>query len=268
MALQYFGHYFNLLDQMPLSLESFHTQLSNVLPEYGTLECETLLEVMIGLHAPLYRVSDIESSDYIIDTTIKNINLNEAKLCFVDIETTSASVKNGQIIEIGAIIAQNGEILDTFDTLVYSPFVPEDIIDLTGIDSYMLEDAPRLEQVLKQFRAFLGDSVFVAHNVSFDYNFIAESLHEYDMPPLFNPRLCTLDLSRRTIVSKKYALAYLNDMLGINTAQAHRAYADALTAFRLYEICMQSLPKEVKTLQELIVFSKGKIAYPQRVAGK
>lgn len=57
-------------------------------------------------------------------------------------------------------------------------------------------------------------------------------------------------------------------MLGINTAQAHRAYADALTAFRLYEICMQSLPKEVKTLQELIAFSKGKIAYPQRVAGK
>lgn len=264
MALRYFEHYFNLLDRMPLALRDFHHQLGNVLPEYSMLESETLLEIMIGLYAPLYRVSALDNESHIIDTTIKNIRLDEAKLCFVDIETTSANVKNGQIIEIGAIIAQNGKILDTFDTLVYSPFVPEEIIELTGINSYMLENAPRIEQVLKQFLAFLGDSVFVAHNVSFDYNFIAESLHKYDMPPLFNARLCTLDLSRKSIVSKKYALSYLNDMLGINTTQVHRAYADALTAFELYKICIQSLPNNVVTLQELIDFSKGKVTYPTR----
>lgn len=263
MTLNYFKQYFDLFEQMPLTLENFYSKLSNMLPEYSTIECETLIELLIGLHAP-FRVHVLENGNDIIDTTLKDISLEEAKLCFVDIETTSSNAKKGQIIEVGAIIAQNGEILNTFDTLVYSPFVPEDIIELTGIDSYMLEDAPRIEQVLKQFSEFLGDSIFVAHNVSFDYNFIAESLYEYDMPPLFNACLCTLDISRRTIVSKKYALSYLNDMLGINIKQAHRAYADALAAFELYKICVQSLPREIKTLQDLIAFSKGKISYPKR----
>ncbi len=268
MALQYFSHYFNILDKMPLELDVFRAKFATILPEYKELESETLLEIMIGLHAPLHRVYQSEENDYIVDTTTKNLNLQDTKLCFVDIETTAANTQSGQIIEIGAIIAQNGQILDTFDTLVYSPYVPNDIIALTGIEAYMLEDAPRLEQVLQQFRMFLGDCVFVAHNVSFDYNFIAESLYDYGMPPLFNARLCTLELSRKTLLSKKYALSYLNAMLGINTAQAHRAYADALTAFELYKICVQSLPKEVQTLQALIDFSKGKITYPQRTISK
>lgn len=261
MALQYFSPYFNILASMPLTLKEFHTAITNILPEYRELECETLIEVMIGLHAPIHRVTI--NNNQMVDTTTKSIDLETAKLCFVDIETTSSNVEQGQIIEIGAIITQNGKILDTFDTLVHSHFVPEEITELTGIDVYMLEDAPPLEKVLKQFRIFLGDCVFVAHNVGFDYNFIAESLYEYDMPPLFNARLCTLDISRKTLIAKKHGLAYLNSMLGINTAQAHRAYADALTSFELYKICMQSFPKKVRTLQGLIDFSKGKITYPK-----
>lgn len=261
MSLQYFSPYFNILANMPLTLEDFHTAITNILPEYRELECETLLEVMIGLHAPIHRIT--ENNKQMVDTTIKNISLETAKLCFVDIETTSSSVEDGQIIEIGAIITQNGKIIDTFDTLVHSYFVPEEITELTGINAYMLEDAPPIDKVLKQFRAFLGDCVFVAHNVTFDYNFISESLHKHNMPPLFNVRLCTLDISRKTLIAKKHGLAYLNSMLGINTEQAHRAYSDALTSFELYKICMQSFPKAVKTLQNLIDFSKGKITYPQ-----
>ena len=246
---------------MPLTLEDFHAAITNILPEYRELECETLLEVMIGLHAPIHRIT--KNNKQMVDTTAKSISLETAKLCFVDIETTSSNVEEGQIIEIGAIITQNGEIIDTFDTLVHSHFVPEEITELTGIDVYMLEDSPPIDKVLRQFRAFLGDCVFVAHNVGFDYNFIAESLHKYNMPPLFNTRLCTLDISRKTLISKKHGLAYLNSMFGINTAQAHRAYSDALTSFEVYKICMQSFPKAVKTLQSLIDFSKGKIKYPQ-----
>lgn len=261
MALKYFSPYFNLLAKMPLTLEDFHSAIINILPQYRELECETMLEMMIGLNAPIQRIAD--NNKQMVDMTTKNINLETAKLCFVDIETTSSNVACGQIIEIGAIIVQNGKILDTFNTLVHSCFVPEEITELTGIDVCMLEDSPSIEDVLKRFRVFLGDCVFVAHNVSFDYNFIAESLHEYNMPPLFNARLCTLDISRKTIISKKHGLSYLNSMLGINTSQLHRAYSDALTSFELYKICMQSFPNAVKTLQDVIDFSKGKIKYPQ-----
>lgn len=264
MALQYLSPYFNALASMPMTIEDFQAEFIRILPEYRELESETLLEVMIGLNAPLQRI--IANNRQMVDTTAKNISLDSVRLCFVDIETTASNVEDGQIIEIGAIIAQNEEVLDTFDTLVHSHFVPEEIAELTGIDVYMLEDAPPLDRVLSQFRAFLGDCVFVAHNVSFDYNFIAESLCEYDMPPLFNARLCTLDISRRTILSKKHGLAHLNSMLGINTVQAHRAYADALTSFELYKICRKSFPESVKTLQDLIDFSQGKITYPQHTS--
>lgn len=263
MALKYFAPYFNILESMPLTLEDFHDKIIRILPEYKEVECETLLEIMIGLHAPFQRIT-IDNKQ-MVDISTKSMSLELAKLCFVDIETTSSDVKNGQIIEIGAIIAQNGKIIDVFDMLVHSPFVPDYIAELTGIDAVMLEGAIPIEQALKQFRAFLGDCIFVAHNVCFDYNFIAESLCEYNMPPLFNARLCTLDISRKTILSKKYALAHLNSMLGINTARMHRAYNDALTSFELYKICIQSLPKEIQTIQTLVDFSKGKITYPKRL---
>lgn len=264
MALNYFSQYFKALDTMPLTLDVFHETLTNLLPEYREVESETLLEVLIGLHAPIQRIYNADMNAHIVDTTIKDMRIQDAKLCFVDIEASAANRDYGQIIEIGALIAQNGVILDTFDTLVYSPFVPEEITMLTGIESYMLEDAPRIEEVLGKFREFLGDCIFVAHNVAFDYNFIAESLCDYDLPPLFNARLCTLELSRKALISKKHALSYLNTMLGINTAQTHRAYADALTSFELYKICLHSLPKEVQTIQQLIDFSKGRITYPPR----
>ncbi|MWV63034.1 3'-5' exonuclease [Helicobacter saguini] len=259
-----YDRYFALCDNLPLDIESFCDEITQIFSEYDGLENDCIIEVMIGNNAPFFRTKDNK-----IDINTKIKTLQDSTLCFVDIEATGTkNVQSGQIIEIGALKVRNNEIIDTFESFVYSPYVPEDIVALTGITSYMLENAPKIGRVLKDFRIFLADSVFVAHNVSFDYNFISDSLAYYGLPCLLNARFCTVDLSRRVIPSTKHSLSFLNEMLGINNFTSHRALADAITSYEIYKICTLSLPKSIESAQDLINFSKGKITYPKRATSK
>ena len=54
--------------------------------------------------------------------------------------------------------------------------MPENITQLTGISTLDLIGAPSLKSALERFKIFLGEAVFVAHNVNFDYGFISHSL--------------------------------------------------------------------------------------------
>ena len=174
----------------------------------------------------------------------------------VDIETSGSKTYNSQIIEIGAIKYKKGKIIDRFESFVHAKELPEYITKLTGITIEDLMYAPKQKDVLLKFKEFLGDAVFVAHNVNFDYNFISDKLNELGFEKLANRKLCTIDLAKRTIESEKYGLGYLNEALGINTLIHHRAYADALTALKVLEISFKNIPKKVKTTEDLIEFSK------------
>ena len=194
------------------------------------------------------------------------INWREAKFCFVDIETTGAKPTNSQIIEIGAIQYQNGVIIDKFQSYVYAPIVPDEISALTGIYAKDLINAPKQAEVLKNFRIFLQDCIFVAHNVSFDYNFLDFSFQQHSIAGLLCPKLCTIDLAKKCILSPRYSLSFLNTFLGINTPTSHRAYADALTALEVFKIALCCIPDSIQTVQDLIDFSKlGNIPQKQGV---
>lgn len=185
-------------------------------------------------------------------------DIQDSVFCFVDIETVGSKPKDSRVIEIGALKYYQGEIIDRFETLVYADFVPESIVELTGIDATMLVDAPEEKASLKRFREFLGDSVFVAHNVAFDYTFISERLQLYGEYPLLNPRLCTVELARKSILSLRYSLGYLNTFLGINIKEQHRAFSDVLACLEVFKIASLMLPKKVQKVQDLIEFSRGK----------
>ena len=174
----------------------------------------------------------------------------------VDIETNGSKPENAQVIEIGAIKFVGSKIVDRFESFIYADEVPEYITKLTGIEQVHLEEAPSQKEVLLRFKEFLGDAVFVAHNVTFDYNFISRKLEQMGFGKLANRKLCSIDLARRTIESQRYGLEFLNESLGINTAVSHRAYADALTAYKIMQMALEKVPKEVKTTEELIDFSK------------
>ena len=189
--------------------------------------------------------------------TLKNSFKNE-KFCIVDIETNGSSPIKHQIIEIGAIKYQNGEIVDKFNSLVYAEHIPRTIINLTGIKIEDLKDAPSLKKVLHDFKLFLEDSVFVAHNVKFDYSFISQSLKIVGIDELLNRRLCTVDLSKKTIRADRHGLKFLKEHLNIEEGNHHRAYSDAYSALKVLDECFKNLPEEIKTTEELILFSGAK----------
>jgi DNA polymerase-3 subunit epsilon len=208
--------------------------------------------IFLLLQASGYPIEIVEDG-YILETYFTPYK--RQKFCVVDIETNGSKPETAQVIEIGAVMVQDGEIIDRFQSFVYSTFVPEYISKITGIEPQDLIDAPSVVEVLTEFRIFMGDSVFVAHNANFDYGFLNYSFNNFGLGSIGNPKLCSIDLAKRTIESEKYGLAYLNESLELGDERHHRAYSDALTTAKLLNILFSNLPNHIKTTDDLLQFS-------------
>ncbi len=236
------------LKKSDIKKEKFDNILLNL---YGMFEdADLIFQTLIARGFPI----DIKDG-FVYLKTVKT-NFQDQTFVIVDIETNGAKPYNSQVIEIGAIKYKNRKIIDRFESFIYTKELPEYISKLTGITLKDLEDAPTQKEVLKNFKEFLGDNLFVAHNVKFDYSFLSYKLNELGFEKLANRRLCTIDLAKRTIKSQKYGLGFLNEFLNINTLIHHRAYADALTATKILEKSFEKLPLDIKTSEDLIEFSK------------
>ncbi|MGP1449645.1 MAG: 3'-5' exonuclease [Wolinella sp.] len=247
------NRYDRLIDRLShtrMKRDEFMNAICAVAGLYVDTESEYELLKISGL--PL-----VERDGYIGFSTSET-PYKEQRFCIVDVETNGSLPQKDQAIELGAILYQNGEIIDRFESFIYSKDVPEYITKITGITQDMLKDAPSMRDVLAHFRLFLSDSVFVAHNASFDYSFLSAMMRRVQLPIIKNRRLCTIDLARKTIVSERYGLSFLNEFLGINTAVSHRAYADALTALRVFEESLRHVPDDVVSTEDLIHFSSPK----------
>ncbi|WP_199769501.1 3'-5' exonuclease [Helicobacter cetorum] len=198
----------------------------------------------------------IETNNNLI--TLKNLKtpFRDEVFTFIDLETTGSNPLKHEILEIGAVQVQNGVIIKRFETFIKVKSVPPYISELTGISYEDTIGAPTISEVLQELRLFLGDSVFVAHNANFDYAFLEHNFIEKLHSPLLNLKLCTLDLSRRAILSMRYSLSFLKELLGFDVEISHRAYADALVSYKLFEVCLLNLPHYVKTSIDLIDFSR------------
>ena len=75
----------------------------------------------------------------------------------LDLETTGLSVKEDQILEIGAVKVQGGEVTASYETFVNpGRKVPERITELTGIRDEMIANAPDVETAVRGFLDFCG----------------------------------------------------------------------------------------------------------------
>jgi DNA polymerase-3 subunit epsilon len=161
----------------------------------------------------------------------------------IDIETTGVSYKNGKITEIAILIHDGVKIVDEFTTLINpEQKIPWRIQQLTGINDRMVEQAPKFYEVAKKIVEMTEDRVFVAHNVSFDYNFIRQEFKYlgYDFQC---EKLCTVKLSRKLIPGRRsYSLGKLCDEMGIANPQRHRAYGDAMATANLFGLLLSIDP--------------------------
>jgi len=152
----------------------------------------------------------------------------------IDIETTGGSHGN-RITEIAAVKTDGLRILDSYETLVNPEiFIPKSITLLTGITNAMVQRAPLFEDIADDLVAFLDNTVFVAHNVTFDYGIVKN--HFEDLGYTFNKKkLCTVRLARTVLPGyASYSLGKLCTDLGIENHSRHRAMGDAKATVELF----------------------------------
>lgn len=119
----------------------------------------------------------------------------------LDTETTGLDPATGdRVVEIGAV-----EVLNAIPTgNVFHVYInperdmPEEAFRVHGISADFLADKPVFAQVVDDFVAFLGDANLVAHNASFDVNFLNHELKRCGkeaIPP--HQVVDTLSIARR-----------------------------------------------------------------------
>ena len=146
----------------------------------------------------------------------------------LDLETTGLSPDYCSIIEISAIKVESDEIVDQFSTLVNSTDdIPDEIVQLTGITPEMLCNAPFEKEAVKQVISFIGDSIIVGHNVTFDIRFINSVSQIHDLPILINSYVDTLSLSRKIFPDlPNHKLNTLIKTFCSEDREKHRALSD------------------------------------------
>jgi len=96
----------------------------------------------------------------------------------LDFETTGLSPDDGdRVIEIGAVLLQDNQIVDRFQSLMNPEMrISSFIADYTGITNAMLANAPSTSEAMGKFAKFMAGHHLVAHNASFDRRFLDAEL--------------------------------------------------------------------------------------------
>ena len=156
--------------------------------------------------------------------------LSETKFAVVDVETTGSSVTKGaRIVEFSAVFVEGGDIRGEYTTLVNpEAWIPGWITRLTGIEPQMVDDAPRFRDISTRVREALEGRVFVAHNVGFDWRFVAEELRMANSIMPEGPKLCTVRMARRVLPGlRRRGLDSLSRYYDVDIVNRHRAGDDA-----------------------------------------
>lgn len=183
----------------------------------------------------LLRLEQLRRAGFRADVVLVRWVLDPAQAyVVVDVETTGGRGDQHRVTEIGAVKVVNGQPVDTFQTLLNPQrSIPPNITRLTGITPAMVAGAPVFSDIADAFAEFLGGAIFVAHNVEFDYRFIAHEFRRLGRP-FRMPKLCTCASMRKLYPGHaSYSLANLSAAYDIPLKSHHRALCDAEAAAQL-----------------------------------
>lgn len=166
--------------------------------------------------------------------------LDAVRFAVVDVETTGTRAEeHDRITEIAVVLVDGLTVGAGYSQLVDPGRpIPWFITQLTGIDDTMVRGQPTFERLAPAVAQQLTDRVFVAHNASFDWRFVAAGCARAAVPLAVPARLCTVRLARRVLPTlPRRSLDSLAAHFGIANEARHRASGDArATALALVEM--------------------------------
>lgn len=158
----------------------------------------------------------------------------------LDIETTGGKFNEEGITEIAIYKFDGHDVVDQFISLVNPEReIQEFVVNLTGIDSKMLRNAPKFHEVAKRIVEITDGCVLVAHNSTFDYRILRTEFDRLGFDYKKNT-ICTVELSKKLIPDQSsYNLGKLTKSLGIPLSNRHRASGDALATVQLFKLLLE-----------------------------
>lgn len=157
-------------------------------------------------------------------------------LAVVDVETTGLSALYGdRVCEIGIVTARGDAILDTYQTLVnpQRPISPG-AARVNGLSDADVCHAPTFAEIAPQVLARIESVTLVCHNAPFDLGFLSAEFARLAFPWQPVAVIDTLELARRHFHFPSNSLPAIASDLHLETPQAHRALADALTTYQVF----------------------------------
>ena len=146
------------------------------------------------------------------------------------------------LIQVSAVRFKDGEEVGAFDSYVHTDVPLKSFINgLTGITSETLKNAPKVEDVLKDFQSFIGQLPIVGYNAAkSDLPILLE--HGLDYSSQYQVDLYDEAFKRRS--SDLHGIANLKlqtvaSFLGFK-GQSHNSLEDARMTARVYEAFLES----------------------------
>ncbi len=147
----------------------------------------------------------------------------------VDVETTGFRPGQARIVSVAALaVGDDGNVERSVSTLL-NPGVDPGPTHVHGLTAEMLEGKPRFADVAQDLIEVLRGRTLVAHNVGFDYSFLAAEAEMAAIELPIDSVMCTVELSRRLDLGvDNMRLETLAAHWGVSQIKPHDALDDAL----------------------------------------
>ncbi|MEC8695136.1 MAG: DNA polymerase III subunit epsilon [Pseudomonadota bacterium] len=163
----------------------------------------------------------------------------------LDTETTGLDPKDGhRVIEIGCIELVNRRLTDQTFHVYINPErqIDQEAIDVHGITNEFLADKPNFAGIADEFVEFIRGAELIAHNASFDINFLDSELSRIpEAPNIFSlmhggAAIDTLAMAKEKRPGKRNSLDALCRDYKIDASERtlHGALLDAELLTRVY----------------------------------
>ncbi len=178
----------------------------------------------------------------------------------LDLETTGLNPSRDRILEIGAVRVVDGQIEETYETLVNpGRKLDKRIEELTGITDEMAAGGMDTRTAVTGLVEFCGELPLLGHNILFDYSFLKQNTMNLSLP-FEKEGIDTLKIARVLFPKMEHrSLQSLCCYYQIRQEKAHRAVSDALSAMELYRRMREQFaeaPEELFASKPLIYKAK------------
>jgi ATP-dependent DNA helicase DinG len=162
----------------------------------------------------------------------------------LDLETTGLDTEKDEIINIGLVRFENGDVVASLDFLVKPQKEPSAFVHhLTGISQNELNEAKSFKEIAPQILDFINSNPMVAHNAPFDSRIFTLALSRNGFKNNEFIFWDSLVIAQAAWTFESHKLVNLVTFLNIEVSASHRALPDAEASGKVFLIGLKELVK-------------------------